>query len=447
MLALTNYEQIRSDIPTKTGGVLLQVDRYGLTLTTGLQEARDAYVTGIDHILAATFGASDAFSAAVAADPGFALGYVGLARARMYDGDMSGAQEVIATARSRASGLTGREKSHLAVFDLLLQGRASEARHAVQEHTANHPRDVLVAQICTNIFGLIGMSGEPGRESTQLAYTTKLFDALGEDWWTMSVHGQALCEVGRLDEAMSLMDRSLALNNANANASHFKAHTLYEQGFGEAGRAYLTDWISDYDTRSLLHGHLSWHRALWALEQGDEADLWAIYDGAIAPSVSYSLPINVLTDAAALLYRSEIAGFKVAPERWRDLSDYASRFFPNPGMSFADIHSALAHAMAGDGQRLAILTETQSGFAADLVRPVAQAWGKIAKQEWTAALQQLTPVMADHARLGGSRAQRDLLELTYLNLLLKSGHAPEAHRTATARRPIFSQTAPIADFA
>lgn len=421
-------------------------DRYGLTLTTSLPEARDAYVEGIDHILAATFGANDAFTASVAADPGFALGHVGLARARMYDGDMPGAKEAIASALSCASGLTKREHSHLSVFDLLFQGRASEARGAVLEHSANHPRDVLVAQICTNIFGLIGMSGEPGRESIQLAYTTKLFNALGDDWWILSVHGQALCEVGRLDEAMAVMDRSLALNNANANASHFKAHTLYEQGSGEAGRAYLAYWISDYDTRSLLHGHLSWHRALWALEQEDETELWSIYDGAIAPTASYSLPINVLTDAAALLYRSEIAGFNVAPERWRNLSDYASQFFPNPGMSFADIHSALAHAMAGDGERLAFLTETQSGFAADLVRPVAQAWGAIARQDWTAALQHLTPVMADHARLGGSRAQRDLLELTYLNLLLRSGHAQEAHRTALARRPIFSQSAPISGF-
>ena len=422
-------------------------DQYGLPLTTSVPEAREAYVTGIDHILAATFGASVAFAAAVAADPGFALGYVGLARARMYDTDIPGAQEAMTTARACATQLTKREAAHLAVFELLFQGRNSEARRAVQDHVADYPRDVLVAQICTNIFGLIGMSGEPGRESLQLAFTTQLFEALGEDWWIMSVHGQALCEVGQLDEAMSMMERSLVLNNVNANASHFKAHTLYEQGAGEVGRAYLADWIVNYDKRSVLHGHLSWHRALWALEQEDDAELWEIYSNSIAPAASRSLPINVLTDAAALLYRAEIAGLNVAPELWSDLSDYASRYFPNPGMSFADIHSALAHAMAGDGERLAVLAETQSGFAGDLVRPVARAWGAIARQDWTVALQDLTPVMADHARLGGSRAQRDLLELTYLNLLLKSSQTEEAHRTIMSRRPIFSHAAPVAGFA
>jgi hypothetical protein len=243
------------------------------------------------------------------------------------------------------------------------------------------------------------------------------------------------------------MERSLELNNANANASHFKAHTLYEQGSGPEGRAYLKSWIADYDRRSLLHGHLSWHQALWALEQGDAEDLWALYDNAIAPTASHSLPVNILTDAAALLHRAEMAGIAVAPERWRDLSAFAAKFFPKPGMSFADIHSALAHAMAGDGERLATLAEAQSGFAADLVRPVAAAWGAIARQDWTLAIEHLTPVMADHARLGGSRAQRDLLELTYVNLLLKTGHKNEAHRTITARRPIFSRSAPVAEFA
>lgn len=418
-----------------------------MQLTTDQADARDAYVSGVNHILAATFGASAAFSEAVAADPDFALGHVGLARSRMYEGDMPAAKAAMSAARACEAPVTEREAGHLAIFDLLLQGRAAETRRAVLAHTAVHSKDVLVAQVCTNIFGLIGLSGEPGRESLQLAYTSRLYDKLGEDWWLLSVHGQALCEVGRLDEAMTMMERSLVLNNANANASHFKAHTLYEKGSGEVGRSYLAEWIKGYDERSLLHGHLSWHRALWALENGDAADLWGIYDSAIAPGASHSLPVNVLTDAAALLHRAEIAGFDGSPEHWRTLSDYAVRFFPVPGMSFADIHSALAHAMAGDGERLAVLAEAEQGFAADLVRPVAKAWGAMARQDWAAALQQLGPVMADHARLGGSRAQRDLLELTYLNLLLKCGHSEEAHRAMVARRPIFGLSAPVAGYA
>jgi hypothetical protein len=243
------------------------------------------------------------------------------------------------------------------------------------------------------------------------------------------------------------MERSLALNPANANASHFKAHTLYEAGETEPGRAYLAEWIGDYDRRALLHGHLSWHRALWALEQGEEAEMWMLFDDAIAPGSGTSLPINVLTDSAALLWRAELAGLRVDSARWATLSHYATTFFPDPGQSFADIHAALAHAMAGDGAALARIAEAARGFAADLVRPVASAWGAAARQDWQGALDALTPVMADHARLGGSRAQRDLLELSFVAMSLKLGRTDEARRTLRARRAVFASHPPLAGWA
>ncbi|WP_245605432.1 hypothetical protein [Roseicyclus elongatus] len=263
----------------------------------------------------------------------------------------------------------------------------------------------------------------------------------------MSMHALSLCEVGRLDEALTLMDRSLALNDSNANGAHFKAHTLSETGEAEAGRSFLDRWIAGYDRRAVLHGHLSWHRALWALDRGDFAAMWDTLDTAIKPGASRSLPINILTDTSALLWRAEIAGAVVAPDRWHDISAYAARFFPEPGQSFVDMHAALAHAMAGEGDRLGVLVDVQKGYAADLVRPVARAWGAIARGEFETALDQLAPVMGQHERLGGSRAQRDLLELTWLTLLLRLRRAEEAQRSMLGRRHVFATHAPVAGYA
>ena len=44
--------------------------------------------------------------------------------------------------------------------------------------------------------------------------------------------------------------------------------------------------------------------------------------------------------------------------------------------------------------------------------------------------------LADHARLGGSRAQRDLLEFALLSALLKLGNSDEARRMLAMRRPV-----------
>jgi hypothetical protein len=111
------------------------------------------------------------------------------------------------------------------------------------------------------------------------------------------------------------------------------------------------------------------------------------------------------------------------------------------------MHAALAHAMAGDGAALARLAEATRGYAGDLVAPVAQAWGAVARGDWADALEALVPVMADHARLGGSKAQRDLLELTWTLCLLRTGQRDEARRAVATRRPIFAADAPVVGFA
>ena len=154
--------------------------------------------------------------------------------------------------------------------------------------------------------------------------------------------------------------------------------------------------------------------------------MWAAIDAGVGPGAAKGLPINVLTDTAAILYRAEMAGLSVDPVRWSALSDYAERFFPETGQSFADMHAALSHAMAGNGDRLAHISDTAKGFAGDLVKPLAQAWGAIARENWSDALEELGQVMGSTERLGGSRAQRDLLELTYANVLLKLGKTAEA---------------------
>ncbi|WP_372575669.1 tetratricopeptide repeat protein [Ruegeria hyattellae] len=421
-------------------------DSYGNDLSTGSAAARDHYDRGAALFLGANFGASDEFREAVVADPDFALGHAALARALMMEARMGDAKAALAKATELDGRSTDRERQHIAALALLLAGKPAEARAAVLAHVQTYPRDALVAQLCTNVFGLIGFSGEVGREAELLAYTSALLPYYGEDWWMMSVHAVSLCETGQIEASMQLMEKALALNPRNANGSHFKAHAQYEAGETQAGRAYLGTWLENYDDRAVLHGHLSWHCALWALHAGDTDAMWQAVDTGVAPGAAKGLPINVLTDTAAILYRAQIAGLAVDPDRWARLSDYAAQCFPETGQSFADMHAALAHAMAGEGARLAKIAETAKGFAGDLVRPVARAWGGIAREDWTGALSDLTQAMARTERLGGSRAQRDLLELTYVNILLKLGRTGEARRSLLTRRPVLADTPPVAAF-
>lgn len=418
-------------------------DRYDNAISTNSPTARDHYITAVDGILADGSGIAATFEAAIAADPNFCLAHVGLARALQGVMDISAARAVMAHARTLANGLSAREDSHVNALGLLIDGKIKQAIPAIREHVEQYPRDVLVAQPHTGIFGLIGTSGLPGREAEQLAYTTTLAPHYGDDWWFLGQHAFSLCEVGQLDRADAMVDKSLAGNPRNANSAHIRSHVHYEVGETQAGIEYLKNWLPDYDRSARLHGHIAWHIALWALEQGDTDEMWHRIDTQVQPGVSLGLPLNVLTDTASFLYRAELAGVDVPTERWKAISTYASEFFPKTGFCFADIHAALAHAMAGDTDALEKIIANPVGPAADLVREFSSAYRSIAEQNWAEATAHLTSYMGDHARISGSRAQRDLLVHTLLGTLLKQDRQDEARRLLALSRPAQAGTQPV----
>ena len=410
-------------------------DQYDNAITTTSQAARDHFIEGVDRCLAADPHHAAPFEAAIAEDPGFAIAHAGLARARQFEGDMAGAKAAIQDARATSKHGDTREQSHIHALGLMIDGKTADAYAAIRAHVDDHPRDAMLAQTCSSVFGLIGFSGKPGREAETLAYVAGLLPHYGEDWWCLSQYAFALSENGDQDRADTTIERSLGLRARSAHSAHVRSHIYYEMGETDLGLAYLDDWIAPYDHSAYMHGHLAWHSALWALETGDVSAMWQRLDRDIDPAVSNSMPINVLTDMAALLYRAELAGIEVPAARWQTISDYALKFFPKTGLGFTDFHAALAHAMAGNGEALMAIIENPNPVTGDIVTPVAQAFREMAAQNWAAGIELLVSAMGDHARLGGSRAQRDLLEFALLHALLKMGKDDEARHMLRLRRP------------
>lgn len=410
-------------------------DRYGNKLTTSSQAARDAYVDGIDRSLAAHDGGAAAFERAVAEDPNFALGHIALARHHQVWGNRDGVTGPLAAALA-CTGISDAEASHIRAFELLMTGKVKDGYAAVRAHMVAHPRDALVASTCMGVFSLIGFSGQPGREAEYLAFTTSLAPAYGDDWWFMAQHAFAQMEAGQVGPAAASIETAIAGNARNANASHIRSHLYYENGETEAGLAYLRDWMPGYEREGLMHCHLSWHVALWALEQGDVDLMWSVIDADVAPGATKGPALNVLTDMASILYRAELRGVSVPPERWEQVSRFGAEYFPKAGLAFADVHAALAHAMAGDGEALTRIIETAKGPAGDVVLALAQSFEAIAAQHWVEAEAYLAIGLRDHARIGGSRAQRDMLEFAMVSVMLRQGRGADAKRMLGMRRPV-----------
>jgi hypothetical protein len=258
----------------------------------------------------------------------------------------------------------------------------------------------------------------------------------GDDWWFLTVLAFAEIETGLLDRGRDHIDRAMAASPRNANAAHYKAHLHYEAGERDHGLAFLRDWARDYPRGGVLHCHVNWHLALWALETGDAAAAWDIYADALAPGAAWGPPINVLTDCASFLCRAEIAGEARRDDLWSGIAGYASTWFPNSGVAFADMHSALAFAMAGDGDALARIVEAPKGAAADMLGAAAAGLAAFARRDWSGAASALVPLLSGHERLGGSRAQRDLLDYAAVCALLRGGRDDEARALLSRRRPV-----------
>ena len=81
-------------------------DRYGNALSTTSAAARDAYVEAMDRFLSSAPEVEETYQQAIAADPGFALAHLGIARNRQANGDGQGAREALAEARKGAAAVS-----------------------------------------------------------------------------------------------------------------------------------------------------------------------------------------------------------------------------------------------------------------------------------------------------------------------------------------------------
>ena len=410
-------------------------DSYGNKNSTNSIDAIASYNQGVHQFLGAEPGVEASFRAAISADPNFTLGHIGLAREMQLRGRSDDMKQSLNTAFETSQSLSAREQSHLNVSSLLLRGKSAEARAAVYEHVKEWPRDVLIAQMCTSVFGLIGFSGLPGREAEQLAFMTNLAPNYGDDWWCKAQLAFAQLEVGQLDEASINIEEALLSNPNSAHSKHIRAHLYYENLQDEDGLSYLQGHWANYDPSGALYNHISWHVGLWSLEAGNLEQMWDVLDKHISPDNSQGPPLNILTDSAALLFRAELAGVEVTPERWKGLSAYAMTKFANPGLGFADLHAAITHARAGNIEALENIIANAKGPVSTLTKKVAKAYRHMQEGEWLSASELFMSVVRENARFGGSNAQRDLLDFSLAACLIHQGRTREAKTILAITRP------------
>ncbi|MEY9187065.1 hypothetical protein ABH987_000693 [Bradyrhizobium ottawaense] len=249
-----------------------------------------------------------------------------------------------------------------------------------------------------------------------------------------------MTENGDVARGRAMTERGFDLRRANAHAAHAVLHAMFEDGSIDAADRLVDDWIPSYDRAGILHGHIRWHQALGALEHGDAARALAIYADVLQPSVTQAPPLNVITDAASLLWRLSAYGHSVPKALWLEADASAQKLFPKSSLSFADIHMALFAAATQNHPALttrlaAIEQRLAEGKlpAGPVVPAIFRALAAFADENYASCAQTLAPVLAEVVRIGGSHAQRELVEDTYIVALMRSGELARARTLLGAR--------------
>ena len=428
-------------------------ERYDLALSTASPTARDAYVEGSDLLLTLYPGALEAFDRAITADPDFAMAHAGKAQVLMREGDIASARTSLAAANAVAAGLPAREASHIAFFGLLLTGQTEAAIAALRAHLATWPRDALVLATAANPNGLIGASGQIGQKHMIAGLLDSLAPHYGDDFWFLAHHAMALSEDGQHAPARVKIERSMALNPNNAHGAHAFTHVCYEEGEPAAACGFLASWLATYPPDGFFYGHLSWHRALGELEAGDPTEAFRLFREAFSLDRHSGGPQQKMSDATAFLWRAELAGHPRDALAWRAMYDFAVSALPRPGNGLADLHVILAQAVAGDSAGLAARGRQMEKLADEGRYPsgsylpaLSRGFAAFDQGDFTAAIDALAPLAGESERIGGSRAQHDLIAFTLLKAYLGAARPDDARRLLRARRPGASD-APVAGLA
>ncbi len=411
-------------------------DRHGLALTTRSPAAAEGYANALDRQLSLDAGGVEGFTAAVEADPGFALGYAALAFAQWYRGDVPAAKQSVQQARDLVSGTTSREQRHAEIVGGFLDGEAARVLPIMHEHLAEFPRDGLIVHLASMT---IAGSGRIDRRQEAYNLLAGIAPAWGDDWWFLGAFAFAHHELDLLDEARRLAEGSLARQPRNPAAAHPLAHVFYETNDHQNGAGFLAPWIAEYDRAAPFYCHLSWHLALFELKQGHEERVLELYETAISPAVRQAR--TTLVDAASLLWRYQMYGCEPKVDLpWADVCAYVGKAAPNPGMAFLDAHAALAFTAMGDADAMAKLiagleTLATAGrpIVSEVVLPLARGIEAFGQGGYEDAIRWLEPLDGQLVRVGGSHAQWEVFEDTLLQAYLRADQFERAEKLLRRR--------------
>jgi tetratricopeptide (TPR) repeat protein len=389
------------------------------------------------------------FDAAREAEPGFAMAHLGKAwvlAAANDPGLMEKAAVLVEAARPLAAN--EREQTHLAALARLVTGGRAAAVAVLDRHLMTYPFDLVAHQSAALMDGFLGRfhcvrdrsaRALPQWSREQPGYATLL-----------AFHGFGLEEAGDYARAEDESREAAALEPLSFWPHHTVAHVMEMTGRPEDGLGWMAAREAQWSSPEHLNQvHIWWHKALFHLELGDYEGALAVYDGPIRAT---QRPLCLsLTNASALLWRLDALGCE-SGGRWQELAELWQGHADGKCLVFGDIHAAMAELRAGRDalveKRLAAMRETAANGAeaAPLYRtvgvPVVEGLSAFHRGAWAEAVEKLLQTRFDLWQIGGSHAQRDVIDWTLTEAAIRARHRGVALSLAHQRLATRPRSAP-----
>ena len=405
-------------------------DPYGLPLSANSAAAAH-YVEAVGRMLRVQSGADQLVAAAVRADPSFALGHAVQALLGVeWGADVDVAASVEAAQRA-ASSADERERRFVDVAIARASDPGPESAAALIAYIHSYPEDALAVSLAVPTIAFGGATEMPAEA---WALVEGLEPSYGDDWWYRSLLAFVRQEQNRFEEAAELAAAALAIEPASGHAVHARTHVHYETGDHAAGLAWLDQWISTCGAQASHRAHFSWHAALHELALGDDRAAARRYAVQLAPPTVTGM--RAMVDSASLLWRGYTVGAWGAVALDGVLDTIPRALLIEPPTPFAALHAAVALAAAGDCKGLIALrrhaADREDEVFTNTVAPLADALLDLVHDDPARATDTLLALPGiDH--LGGSAAQREIVEDTLIHCATRAGRVELAADLLAAR--------------
>jgi tetratricopeptide (TPR) repeat protein len=418
----------------------MQQDAQGHALSGATGEVAAAYDEAVRAFNLVCGDAAGQFDAAREAAPDFVMAHLGKAwmfTAANDPGLLNQARALVETAQPLAKN--EREAAHFAALSHQVRGARAAAVAVLDRHLMRYPFDTVAHQAAALADGFLGRFRWVRDRS---ARALPLWSRDRPGYPTMlALHAFGAEEAGDYRRAEDESREAAELEPTSFWPHHTVSHVMEMTGRPEDGLAWMAAreplWASPGHPNQV---HIWWHKALFHLELGQYDAALAIYDGPL--QATQRRLGNILTNASALLWRLDMLGCDVG-DRWRDLAALWEGHADGKCLVFTDIHAAMAELRSGREalveKRLAAMRETAASDAeaAGLYRtvgiPVVDGLSAFHRGAYDEAVGLLLQTRFDLWQIGGSHAQRDVIDWTLTEAAVRAGQRDVALSLAHER--------------